>query len=416
MVSRSISISSSWSKRSARFRPTKPTYGPPRPRPTRTHAHGATSHGGGGPGEIIEMKPTPSGMFEFNNISFGSMTAAEQRATIINARRMGRFISNNAWGRFEVAKELFDRANAALRGASMFHPTMVPASFAGACLSTPPVAWPPGMTGTLTACLSGQSTAGVTYRTSLAQAMAAETYPVGPIGRMHHGGEIYTTPYGLVRWRTVVKYFVQPGVARRLVTIPVHQVFPLDYYGLANTWPQTFPTPKGPPPVNTRVKFRPHIGVPPGRKQREQKHRLRSVAALGLKGVHFLSEGMDLVEAFWNAIPYELRTPKANPAQQLQDIFKNWQHIDPQVLVFELLWNHYSDKIVGAGVYGGMDSWRRQWNIDFDAASIGGPGTDMPYEEALQAAVAAAKKQLRAIWDTGTNPFDTLPASVLGGG
>lgn len=69
--------------------------------------------------------------------------------------------------------------------------------------------------------------------------------------------------------------------------------------------------------------------------------------------VNILTEGVDAIEAIWEAIPPEHRFWR-NPTPQgmVQDIYYNWDHIDWEQVVWNLVANEIEDRAIGAFMSG----------------------------------------------------------------
>ena len=150
-----------------------------------------------------------------------------------------------------------------------------------------------------------------------------------------------------------------------------------------------------------------HVRRPPPPGTKERKARVRSVAALAIKGVHVATEALDLLDAFWNALPKEIRKlagKKPTPQEKAELVYKYAKDLDMSDLMFELLWNHYSDKVIGRtigriGEGQGFDGPLARLKT-FETFS-----GDMIYGKAFAEAAGRVKERLKGRWDQGVDLF-----------
>lgn len=158
------------------------------------------------------------------------------------------------------------------------------------------------------------------------------------------------------------------------------------------------------PPVNVNEPvrdpdappFTPREPTPP--KTKERKSRVRAAGAALLRANHTLSEARDLLDAAWNSLPKKYQREagkKPTPQEKAATLYKHWDKVDLSDLFFELLWNHFSDKIVGRK-YGELDKWGRDNGITWGPHGQPDSGT----------ALGVVKKQLKARWDEGVDVFE----------
>lgn len=153
------------------------------------------------------------------------------------------------------------------------------------------------------------------------------------------------------------------------------------------------------------LRFHQRTPPPPGTKERKLK--ARAAAALALKGVHVLSEALDVLDAFWNALPknVRMRYGNATPQKKAQVIYDNYSKINMSDLMFELLWNHYSDKYIGRQ-FGNLDQWGRNRNITWGPYGPGGPWS--PSGNAAGDLIGQVKNAAKRAWDGGEDIFAGL--------
>lgn len=114
---------------------------------------------------------------------------------------------------------------------------------------------------------------------------------------------------------------------------------------------------RGYPPPQQPAK--PMRRKPPGPKIKEKKARptgLHGLVRTLQAGGHMLSEFADLTEAVWKALPSKYRTKGASGAQMIRDIYGNYQHIDVNKMVVNIITNQVVDAAIG-GSSGAVDKW-----------------------------------------------------------
>lgn len=105
----------------------------------------------------------------------------------------------------------------------------------------------------------------------------------------------------------------------------------------SNANPSTPPRPVSPP----------GHPQPPGPKVHERKTRLRGAMAGILRGAYAVSEGIDAIDAVFNALPAKYRKGAKTPQDKLYRIWKHSKHLDMRKAALNLIANHYLDKIIG---------------------------------------------------------------------
>lgn len=158
--------------------------------------------------------------------------------------------------------------------------------------------------------------------------------------------------------------------------------------------PRPLPAPPGPP--KTRSPRKPAEG-----KTRERKFKVGKFWIMLRDLGHATGEGLDLLEAFWNALPKEFQKTAANgawrkptPQEKLKTLWKHYKEIDGSDLVFELLWTHYGDQVIGR-MYGGYDAMGNKAGVKWG-----------PYGEPNSGPLLGkVKEELKARWDAGIDDF-----------
>lgn len=220
------------------------------------------------------------------------------------------------------------------------------------------------------------------------------------------------------------KPVVSPTARRRVLPLEDPLAKPRTWIPDPALIPPGVPSPEPAPPPHKAVPRRPlppnssrghdgarrsvfHRRTPPPRGTKERKLRSRAAAALALKGVHVLSEALDVLDAFWNALPKDIRRRYGNatPQKKAQVIYDNYSQIDMSDLMFELLWNHYSDKYIGK-LYGKLDQWGRNRNITWGPYGPGGPWS--PSGKAAGELIGQVKNAAKRAWDGGEDIFAGL--------
>lgn len=141
----------------------------------------------------------------------------------------------------------------------------------------------------------------------------------------------------------VIPVFPGPGVS------PVPSPRPL---------PETRPVTNAPAVRLTPTGAKPTTGVenprspprPPRGNVRERKIRLiASVpgAGVALKLINWATEGFDFVDALWKALPKSSRTPNANPAQKLEDLWDHMDELDLEQAIENIVNENLQDIVVG---------------------------------------------------------------------
>lgn len=85
---------------------------------------------------------------------------------------------------------------------------------------------------------------------------------------------------------------------------------------------------------------------PPGPGVRERKIRVAGSAGI-LRIINGVTEALDFVNALHQALPEQYRTPNARPQQQLIDLYNNYQHIDPEQAITNLVLEQVEDYLYG---------------------------------------------------------------------
>lgn len=124
--------------------------------------------------------------------------------------------------------------------------------------------------------------------------------------------------------------------------VPSPEVIPIDAYP---------PTVIGHSPrARHRASPRPHPHVlrkpPPGTRERK----VRITAAVGvLKGLGIITEGLDVVNALYDALPdaFKVKGKRSNQIERMQALYDHWDEVVLTEAVKNLLVNHIEDKVIG---------------------------------------------------------------------
>lgn len=104
---------------------------------------------------------------------------------------------------------------------------------------------------------------------------------------------------------------------------------------------------------NIRVRQKPiHRRRPPGRNEKERKFvgAINRRSALG-KALNFVTEGLDILNALWDALPDGAQTKKkgvvTRPDQKLRDLYDNWEQVDWDRAFDNIIENQVEDYVLG---------------------------------------------------------------------
>ncbi len=64
--------------------------------------------------------------------------------------------------------------------------------------------------------------------------------------------------------------------------------------------------------------------------------------------VRGITEGLDVTNAFWKALPRDRRTRGADQVQRARDLYNNWQHVDLGEAFRNVVENEVEDRFFGA--------------------------------------------------------------------
>lgn len=135
----------------------------------------------------------------------------------------------------------------------------------------------------------------------------------------------------------------------------------------------------------------------PGPRVKERKSRTRVAAAVIQKMGHTATEALDVLQAFYNALPRSVRKKlgsNPSPQEMAKAVYDNYEQIDMSDLLFELLWNHFGDQVIGR-LGGNMDRVGNDRGVKWGPYGQGDPGPLM----------GAAKKWLKQEWSNGVDHF-----------
>ena len=159
-------------------------------------------------------------------------------------------------------------------------------------------------------------------------------------------------------------------VLRRPIARPIHKPYTISPHLLPIQQPMPLPLPLPMPLVNQRLND--PIGSqrnngqkrqvfdlrrPPGPNEKERKVRaIAGAVALLQKAMHFTTEALDALDAIHDALPKELQAKgfkkdgrywKATPQSKLEAIAKNFDKLDLNEAVKNLIVNHLTDEVIG---------------------------------------------------------------------
>lgn len=186
----------------------------------------------------------------------------------------------------------------------------------------------------------------------------------------------------------------------------------------------------GPPPTVTPTKpgspdnpLPPSRRKPPGGRTKEKKAFIRSVAAKLLKGAHVVTELMDLEEAIYGALDPKCRKAHGDtgaaitPQKKASIIYACWETADVNKLVFNLIWNHFSDQLIGK-LSGRWDDFGRKIGVRWgDVGSdfrVDPPGSREPEWSDDNIPLAAIKKALFQKWNQGIDVWSEYVLPLWG--
>lgn len=109
-------------------------------------------------------------------------------------------------------------------------------------------------------------------------------------------------------------------------------------------WPGQSAKPVPGQPVVPGVKPNPQ---PPGPRNHERKSKAKGAMAMALRAGYAVTEGLDALDAVFKALPAKYRKGAETPQEKAYRIWKHYKHLDMGKVVFNLVANHYTDKLVG---------------------------------------------------------------------
>ena len=131
-----------------------------------------------------------------------------------------------------------------------------------------------------------------------------------------------------------------------------------------------------------------HFKRRPGRRTKEKKIVITAKKGLWYQFYNLNTEAKDLIEAFWEALPLKYRRlpdgyilppgvvrtnkkkPMPKPHEMLQDLYENWQHLDGQKAVENIIKNEIGDRLTAAA---GKASARASRRLDMSHGIQLGP-------------------------------------------
>lgn len=94
----------------------------------------------------------------------------------------------------------------------------------------------------------------------------------------------------------------------------------------------------------------PHVRRPPGKREKERKIDAPTdgLAYWGRKAIGAITEGLDFVDAFYDALPDRYRLPwAASPEQKMRALYRHWDRVQMGEAIANLAYNHVEDMVIG---------------------------------------------------------------------
>lgn len=140
--------------------------------------------------------------------------------------------------------------------------------------------------------------------------------------------------------------------------------------------PGVRPVARGHPRVIARSRSVAHRNQPPGRNVKERKAKARTLVARMARVAFSVTEGLDIVDALWDALPKEVRNkvPKTgitgptarhpgvkywSPQDKLQALYRHIDELDLEEAIKNLIKNHIEDEVYGRLSGGGQTGLKR---------------------------------------------------------
>ena len=86
---------------------------------------------------------------------------------------------------------------------------------------------------------------------------------------------------------------------------------------------------------------------PPGPGVKERKSRVRRVGAALIRAMRATTEALDFIDAVFKALPAKYRKGVKTPQDKVRAIYQHADKLDMNKVVFNLIANHYTDKLLG---------------------------------------------------------------------
>lgn len=118
----------------------------------------------------------------------------------------------------------------------------------------------------------------------------------------------------------------------------------------------------------------------------------------GLLGPLFgkLTEGVDFVESFWDALPWEVRRRWIGRPRRVQDklrdLYNHWDKVDMQAALKNLAYNEVMDLVIGRSSRALHDRYFRAWDDLGITPPAVGPTYGQAQQEYLRNAVPKTQK------------------------
>lgn len=181
----------------------------------------------------------------------------------------------------------------------------------------------------------------------------------------------YVSEASLANRYNVISNWIRPATSPNPAPAPRPLIAP-------NVAPALYPMPiriHGQPAKQPAVAREPEISWSPGIGQRvrpsayrhtrppagtrERKGVLGIGLAKAVKAYDMATEYDDAVSAVWKALPPHLRSKNASLMDKQRDIWENWEDLDLNLALRNLLWNHLEDKAIGKWQRAGSKAGRK---------------------------------------------------------
>ena len=105
--------------------------------------------------------------------------------------------------------------------------------------------------------------------------------------------------------------------------------------------------PRGRPQPFLRPGYHHWRKPPPGVKEKKRGMRARGLGGL-LGALNAVTEGLDFLDAFWDALPDWAKTPFATPQEKMGDLWEHWDALNPADVLENLLKEAAEDRFYGS--------------------------------------------------------------------